>query len=40
VLWRQLRHVLSNARDATLLLAIIAGMLAWIITETLRGVFG
>ena len=34
--WRQLRHELSNARDANLMLAVIAGFTAWIITQVLR----
>ena len=39
--WRQLRHELSNARDATFMLAVIAGFLAWIITQNyLRAFFG
>jgi hypothetical protein len=38
--WRQVKHELSNARDATLILAIIAGFVAWIITQLLRVVFG
>ena len=35
VFWRQLRRELSNARDATVLLAAIAGFLAWIIQNYL-----
>ena len=31
--WRQLWHELSNARDANLMLAVIAGFTAWIITQ-------
>jgi hypothetical protein len=38
--WRQVKQELSNARDATLILAIIAGFVAWIITQLLRVVFG
>jgi hypothetical protein len=38
--WRQVKHKLYNARDATLMLAIIAGFAAWIITELLRTVLG
>jgi hypothetical protein len=36
--WRQMKHELSG-RDATLLLAIIAGFLAWIVTDLLRIIF-
>ena len=39
MLWRRLRHELSNARDATLMLAVIAGFAAWTITEILEGHF-
>jgi hypothetical protein len=38
--WRQVKHELYNARDATLMLAVIAGFAAWIITQLLRAVFG
>jgi hypothetical protein len=38
--WRQVKHELSNARDATFILAIIAGFVAWIITQLLRVVLG
>jgi hypothetical protein len=38
--WRQLQHELYNARDATLMLAVIAGFAAWIITQLLRAVLG
>jgi hypothetical protein len=34
--WHHVRHELSNARDANLLLAVVAGFLAWIITQLLR----
>jgi hypothetical protein len=40
VFWRQLWHELSNARDANLMLAVIAGFTAWIVTQVLRVVFG
>jgi hypothetical protein len=40
VFWRQLRRELSNARDATVLLAAIAGFLAWIIQNYLGPFFG
>jgi hypothetical protein len=38
--WRQVNYELSHGRDATLILAIIAGFVAWIITQLLRSVFG
>jgi hypothetical protein len=38
--WRQVKHELYNTRDATLMLAVIAGFAAWIITQLLRAVFG
>jgi hypothetical protein len=38
--WRQLKHELYNARDATLMLAVIAGFAAWMITQLLKVVFG
>jgi hypothetical protein len=38
--WRQVNYELSHGRDATLILAIIAGFVAWIITQLLRAVFG
>jgi hypothetical protein len=34
-IWHQMKHELSG-RDETLLLAIVAGFLAWIITDLLR----
>jgi hypothetical protein len=37
---RQAMHELSNARDATLILAIVASFIAWIITQHLRVAFG
>jgi hypothetical protein len=37
--WRQVKHELSNARDATLMLAVIAGFAAWVITQILRVAF-
>jgi hypothetical protein len=36
----KLKRELSNARDATLLLAIIAGFFAWTVTQLLRAMFG
>jgi hypothetical protein len=38
--WRQVKHELANARDADLLLAVIASFVAWIITSLFRVVFG
>ena len=38
--WSQVKHKLPNARDATLILAVIAGFVAWIITQLLKVVFG
>jgi hypothetical protein len=38
--WSQVKHELSNSRDTTLILAVIAGFVAWIITQLLRVVFG
>jgi hypothetical protein len=38
--WRQVKYELSHGRDATLILAVIAGFVAWIITQLLRVVFG
>jgi hypothetical protein len=38
-LFRQLKLELANARDATLLLAIIAGFFAWTITQLLKAIF-
>ena len=40
MLWRRLRHELSNGRDATLMLAVLAGFAAWTITQILRTIFG
>ena len=37
---RRSRLGLSKARDATIMLAIIAGFVAWMITEFLRAIFG
>ena len=37
-LWRQMKHVLSG-RDATLMLAIIASFIAWIVIDLLRIIF-
>ena len=34
--WRQVKHELYNARDATLMLAVIAGFVAWIVTQLPR----
>ena len=34
--WRQVKHSLYNARDANLMLAVIAGFVAWIVTQLLR----
>ena len=38
--WGQVKHELSGERHATLVLAVIAGYTAWIITHVLRVVFG
>ncbi len=38
--WRQVKQELANARDADLLLAVIASFAAWIITSLLKVVFG
>jgi hypothetical protein len=38
--WRQVKQGLFGARDATLMLAVIAGFAAWIITQLLRVVLG
>jgi hypothetical protein len=35
-LWRQVKHELSAGRNATLMLAIIASFIAWIVTDLLR----
>jgi hypothetical protein len=37
--WRQVKQALL-ARDVTLMLAIIAGFVAWITTALLRVIFG
>ena len=39
VFWRQVKHELSHARDADLILAVIASFAAWIITLLLWAVF-
>jgi hypothetical protein len=39
-LLRQMKLELAGARDTTLLLAIVAGFIAWSITAGLRGIFG
>jgi hypothetical protein len=39
-LLRQMKLELAGARDTTLLLAIVAGFIAWSITAVLRGIFG
>ena len=39
-LWRQVKHELSNARDNTLILAVIASFLAWTVTQLLKVAFG
>jgi hypothetical protein len=38
--WLQMKHELSAGRDATLMLAIIASFIAWIVTDLLRIIFG
>ena len=38
--WGKVKGELYNARDATLMLAVIAGFAAWIITQLLRAVLG
>jgi hypothetical protein len=38
--WRQVKYELSHRRDGTLILAVIAGFVAWITTHLLRVVFG
>jgi len=40
MLWRRLRHELSNMRDATLLFAAVASFVAWILTDLLKALFG
>jgi len=37
--WHQMKHELSSGRNATLLLAIIASFIAWIVTDLLRLIF-
>jgi hypothetical protein len=37
--WLQMKHELSAGRDATLMLAIVASFIAWIITDLLRIIF-
>jgi hypothetical protein len=37
--WRQMKHELAAGRDATLMLAIIASFIAWIVTDLLRIIF-
>jgi hypothetical protein len=37
--WLEMKHELSAGRDATLMLAIIASLIAWIVTDLLRFVF-
>jgi hypothetical protein len=36
---RQMKHEFSAGRDATLMLAIIASFIAWIVTDLLRIIF-
>jgi GTPase len=36
---RRMKHELSAGRDATLMLAIIASFIAWIVTDLLRIIF-
>jgi hypothetical protein len=38
--WGKVKDELYNGRDATLMLAVIAGFAAWIITQLLRAVLG
>ena len=38
--WRQMKHELFAGRDATLILAIIASFIAWIVTDLLKTIFG
>jgi len=38
--WRHLKHKLVAERDTTLVLAIVASFIAWIITDLLRIIFG
>jgi len=38
--WHQVKQEMSNSRDATLILAVIASFIAWIITQMLRVAFG
>ena len=38
--WRQVKHALVEGRDATLILAVTAGFIAWNVTYLLRNVFG
>jgi hypothetical protein len=38
--WRQLKEEISNARNRTLMLAVIASFIAWLITHLLRLAFG
>jgi hypothetical protein len=37
--WRQVKEEISNAKNRTLLLAVIASFIAWLITHLLRIVF-
>ena len=38
--WRQVKHALVEGRDATLILAVTAGFIAWNVTYLLRNIFG
>ena len=37
--WRQVKQELYNAQDPTLMLAVIAGFIAWIITKLIKFAF-
>ncbi len=40
MLWRQIKQELSRARNADLMVAVVAGFVAWIITQLLKLVVG
>ena len=37
--WRQMKHELSAGQNATLMLAIVASFIAWIVTDLLKIIF-
>ena len=40
MLWRQIKQELSRARNVDLMVAVVAGFVAWIITQLLKLVVG